>query len=146
MQIKGQEKNQLNEMINSSINSYVSWKNDLVKRKILQSDTTLHYISKNGLPTGFSYDNTNNIIFLNLDNLCTATNSFLKELRNGIPVYFLGLKLTDNRFILTVSSHNVKLTKKRNLEISLSDWSIFTYEYSCEEKNWKITEVTHEGI
>jgi hypothetical protein len=51
----GQESNQLNEMIISSINSYIDWKNDFVKRGISMRDTCHHYICKDGLPANFPY-------------------------------------------------------------------------------------------
>ena len=52
-QSKGQETNQLNEMINSSINSYIVWSNDFVKQGISLRDTCQYYVCKDGFPADF---------------------------------------------------------------------------------------------
>src|ERR1035437_9930114 len=96
-QIKGQEYNQLNKMINSSISSYITWKNDFVKRGISQSDTCLHYVCKDGLPTGFPYDSVKNVTFFSLENLNGLSKPFRKELKKGIGTCFVWIKLIDNQ-------------------------------------------------
>jgi hypothetical protein len=85
-QLKGQNVNQLNEMINSSINSYIAWNNDFVKRGISLSDTCKHYVCKDGLPADFPFDSMQNATFFSLHNLNGLPKSFQKELRKGIDV------------------------------------------------------------
>ena len=56
--------NLLNEMIISSINSYIDRNEGFVKRGNSFCDTCHHYICKDGLPAEFPYDSINNAIFL----------------------------------------------------------------------------------
>jgi hypothetical protein len=48
--------------------------------------------------------------------------------------------------IIGIGGRRVKLIKKNNLEISIGDWSVFTYEYSCEKQKWLLTNTEYGGI
>lgn len=145
-QMKGQKNNQLNEIITASINSHIAWKNDFVKRGIIQNDTCLNYFCKEGLPTGFPYDNMKNIVFFSLENLDGLPKSFKKELKKGVDACFIWINLTNNQLVITVRDQGVKLMKKSHIEIRASDWSIFTYEYSCEKQKWLLIETKNGGV
>ncbi|GAB6013508.1 DUF6794 domain-containing protein [Viscerimonas tarda] len=141
-----QETNQLNKMINSSITSYIIWKNDFAKRGISLLDTCQHYVCKDGLPADFPFDSIQNVTFFSLHNLNGLPKSFQKELKKGISAYFVWVKLTDKQFVITVGGRGVKLMKKNHIGISVSDWGIFTYEYSCEKQKWLLVNADYGGI
>ncbi|MDL2241661.1 hypothetical protein LJB91_01990 [Bacteroidales bacterium OttesenSCG-928-L03] len=146
-QIKGQENNQLNEMISSSIDSYIMKGNDFEKRGISPRDSCFYYICKDGIPADFLYNSVNNIVFFSLENINGLSKSFQKELRKSINSYFIRIKLTeDNQFIITVRDCNVKLIQKNHIEISITDWGIFVYKYSCEEQKWYLDEAKYGGV
>jgi hypothetical protein len=145
-QSKGQKINQLNEMTNSSINSYIAWNNDFVKRGISLRDTCLHYVCKDGLPADFPFDSIQNVTFFSLHNLNGLPKSFQKELKKGISAHFVRIKLTNKQFVITVGGHGVKLMKKNHIRISVGDWGIFTYEYSCEKQKWLLVNADYGGI
>jgi hypothetical protein len=145
-QLKGQANNQLDEMIISSINSYITWKNSFVKRGINVRDTCHYYVCKDGLPADFLYESMQNVTFLSLHNCNGLSKSLQKELKKGIDVCFVWLKLTDRQLVISIGGRSVKLIKKNNLGISIGDWSIFTYEYSCEKQKWLLANTECGGI
>lgn len=145
-QSKGQNVNQLNEMINSSINSYITWDNDFVKRGISLRDTCKHYVCKDGLPADFPFDSIQNVIFFSLHNLKGLSKSFQKELKKGISAYFVWIRLTNKQLVITVGGRGVRLMKKNNVGISVGDWGIFTYEHSCEKQKWLLVNNDYGGI
>ena len=79
-QLVGQDKNQLNEIIVSSINSYIEWNNDFVKREISLMDTSHHYICMDGLPADFPFGEIRNATFFSLNNLKGLPNFFKMQL------------------------------------------------------------------
>jgi len=145
-QLKGQECNQLNEIISSSINSYITWKNSFVKRGISVRDTCCLYICKDGLPADFPCDSMQNVTFFSLNNWNGLSKSFQKELKKGIGACFVWLKLTENQLVVHIGGIGVKLIKKNHIGISVGDWGIFTYEYSCEKQKWLLTNTEYGGI
>ena len=145
-QLEGEAGNQLNEMITSSINSYITWKNSFVKDGITLHDTCHYWVCKDGFPADFPYDSMQNVTFLSLHNLNGLSKSLRKELKKGIDACFVWLKLTERQLIIGIGGRRVKLIKKNNLEISIGDWSVFTYEYSCEKQKWLLTNTEYGGI
>lgn len=145
-QLKGQTNNQLNEMIGSSINSYITWKNSFVKRGICIGDTCHYFVCKDGLPADFSYDRMQNVTFLSLHNWTGLSKSLQKKLKKGIDACFVWLKLTDRQFVIHIDGRGVKLIKKNNLGIRVVDWGTFTYEYSCEKQKWLLANTEYGGI
>ena len=142
----GQNKNQLNEMIVSSINSYIEWNNDFVKREISVGDTCNHYICIDGLPSAFPYDSIKNVTFFSLHNVNGLSKSFQKELKKGISACFAWIKLTNTQLVISVGGRGVKLIKKNHIGISVVDWGVFTYEYSCDKQEWVLKETKFGGI
>jgi len=145
-QIKGQKDNYLNEMASSSISSYITWKNDFIKSGISQHATCLHYICKDGLPTGFPYDSVKNVVFFSLENMNGLPKSFQKELKKGISAYFVKIKLSGKQLIIMVEDSGVKLTNKNHIGISVVNWCVFTYEYSCEKQKWFFIKNEYGGV
>ena len=134
-QAQGQEHDQLNEMITSSINLYITNDKSLVKQGFSLRDTTRYYICMDGLPEYFSYDGIQNITFFSLNNIEGVPNFIKRKLNKGIKMLFIGLKTSSNQLVISVLGRGVKRLKKKHLSIEIGDWGIFTYEYSCEKKN-----------
>ena len=145
-QLIGQDKNQLNEMIVSSINSYIEWNNDFVKRGISLMDTSSYYVCMDGLPANFPYNSIQNVTFFSLNNLEGLPNSFKSKLKKGIKTLFVGINLSHNQLVVTVAGRGVSRIKKNNINILIGDWGIFTYEYSCDKQEWELKEIKFEGI
>lgn len=82
-QINGQTKNQLDDMIISSLNSFTAESNAFVKQGIVIADTIHHYILKDGLPLIFPYSSLKNVTFFSLENMEGLPNSFKKNRIKG---------------------------------------------------------------
>lgn len=145
-QLKGQENNQLDKIVISAIKSYIISNKDLVKNKFSLQDTSRYYICMDGLPTDFPYNNVQDATFFSLSNLKGLPNSFKRKLKKGINALFIGLNISNNQIIITVSGRIVKRLKKNNLNIAISGWGIFTYEYSCEKQKWELKEPKYGGV
>ncbi len=142
----GQCKNQLNEMIISSINSYITWNNNFEKQRNNSFNSYCTYVCKDGLPINFPFDRLQNTTFFTVNPFDTYSNSFKKKLKKGICVLFVSFELTNNRLRITVSNKSIKSIKKKNINIGLSDWGVYLYEYLCEIQEWKLKETKYEGI
>ena len=138
---------QLNKMIVSSLNSFISESNNYVKRGIVIADTTHHYILKDGLPLTFPYNSLKNVTFFSLENLEGLPDSFKKKLNKGARVFFVYIFLTDNQFVITVSHESVRRKKKNHIHIITGfHWGVFTYDYSCENQQWILVETKYGGL
>lgn len=145
-QLKGQEMNQLNKIVISSIKLYIIDGKDLVRQRFSLQDTSCYYICMDGLPADFPYDSVQNATFFSLKNI-EGVPSFLKyKLKKGIKTLFIGLKISNNQIIITVTGRGVKRTKKNNISILTGDWGVFTYEYSCEKQKWELKEPKYGGV
>lgn len=145
-QIQGQEHDQLNEMITSSINLYITNDKSLVKQGFGLRDTSRYYICMEGLPEHFSYDGIQNITFFSLNNIEGVPNFLKHKLNKGIGMLFIGLKTLNNQLVISVKDCGVRRLKKKHLSISISDWGVFTYEYSCERRKWLLVKSVYGGI
>lgn len=145
-QLKGQEKNQLDKIIISSIKSYIIDDKDLVRQRFSSQDTSHYYICMDGLPAYFPCDSVRNVTFFSLNNLEGLPNSFRHRLKKGIKTLFVGLKISHNQIIITVSGRVVKRVKKNNTSIGICDWCVSIYEYSCEKQKWELKETKYGGV
>lgn len=145
-QLIGQDKSELNEIIISSINTYISWNNDLVKKGNSLMDTTNYYICMDGLPSNFPYDNIKKVTFFSLNNINGLPYSFKVKLKKGIKVLFVDMNLSANRLVINVLGRGVNYIKKNNINMLIGDRGIFTYEYSCDKLKWELIETKLEGI
>ena len=145
-QLIGQTKNQLDELIISSLNSFITESNKPVKG-VINSDTTHYYVRMDGLPLNFPYNSLKNVTFISLENIEGLPNSFKKQLNKGKRILFVNILLTDNQFIITVFNNSVKRIKKNRINIKVGfHWGIYTYEYSCKKQEWRLKETKYGGI
>ena len=143
-QLSGQ--NQLDNMIISSLNSFIAENNRPIKG-IINLDTTHYYIRNDGLPLNFPYVSMQNVTFFSLENIEGLPNSFKRKLNKGVRVLFVSTRLTDNQFVITVFNNSVRRIKKNHIGIEVgSHWGIFTYECSCEKREWELKETKYGGI
>lgn len=145
-QLSGQDKNQLNEIIISSINSYIMNSKSLVKQGYSLMDTCCYYICMDGLPEDFSYNNVPNVVFFSLENLEGLPNSFKNKLKKGIKVLFICIILSYNQLTIIVAGRGVKRINKNNINIVIGDCGVYAYEYSCNEQEWKLKETKYRGV
>ena len=145
-QLKGQENNQLDKLVISSIKSYIIDDKNLVRQKFILMDTSRYYICMDGLPANFPCDSVHNVTFFSLNNLEGLPNSFKHKLKKGIKTLFVGLKISNNQIIITVSGRVVRRLKKNNTSIGLCDWGVSIYEYSCEKQKWELKETKYGGV
>jgi hypothetical protein len=145
-QLKGQENDQLNEVVILSINSYIINDKNLVRQGYSLLDTSRYYICMDGLPADFPYDSVQNVIFFSLKNIEGIPNFLKCKLKKGIKTLFVGIKISNNQLVITVAGRGVKLLKKNSINIVIGDWGIFTYEYSCEKQEWELKETKYGGV
>lgn len=145
-QLIGQDKNQLNTMIISSINSYITNDKDLVRRGISLRDTSYYYICMDGLPVRCPIDSVKNVTFFSLINIVGLPNSFKNKLNKGMKALFISTNLSQNQLIITVAGRGVKRINSNNISIVVGDWGVYTYEYSCDEQKWVLTKTEYGGI
>ena len=148
-QLNGQIINHLDNMIISSLNSFIAESNNNVRRGIVRADTTHYYVCTDGLPALFPYDSLKNVAFFSLRNLEGLPDSFKKELNKEkeIRVLFVNIRLTNNQLVITVANNGVRRIRKNHLGISTGFHSgFFTYDYSCENQQWILVETKYGGI
>ncbi|OPZ99266.1 MAG: hypothetical protein BWY72_00437 [Bacteroidetes bacterium ADurb.Bin416] len=145
-QLKGQENNQLDKILVSAIESYITNNKDLARKRMSVQDTSRYYICMDGLPAGFPFDSVQNVAFFSLNNIDGLANPIKNKLKKGIKTLFVGIKISKNQIIITISEQIIRQLKKKKLNIAISDWGIFTYEYSCEKQKWELKEPKYGGI
>ena len=145
--LKAQDSNQLNSFVISSLKSYISHDNNL-RKDLGWAARDYHYICSDGIPNddGFPYDSLQNVIYCSLKNVDGLPSKFKKQLKKGLFFMFVDIKLSKNKLVITVSGNIVKLIKKKELNIALSDWGIFTYEYSCNNQEWELIDSRFGGV
>ena len=139
---KGQDSNLLNDMILSSIKSYIEWNNNLNKGK----SADLHYICIDGIPSDFPYDSLQNVRYGSLKNVGSWSRKAKNSLKKGICFKFVSLKVVDDRIIITITSRVVKRVGKKEIRFELVMWGNYIYRYSYEHKKWELLETTYGGV
>lgn len=136
--ILGQENNQINEIINKSLLSIIEDKKMFESKGILTPYYIENlYILTDDLPLNFMFSNS-----MKNTNLKTSLLGDIpkKKLKKGIfAISFNYIALNNNRISVYFVNKRIKV-KKNNLNISLGDGYIFTYEYSCNEHKWVFVE------
>jgi hypothetical protein len=99
-----------------------------------------------GLPANFPLDSVQNVTFFSLNNLEGLPNSFKSKLKKGIKTLFVGINLSNSQLIITVTGRGVKRFKNKHIGITIADWDICTYEYSCEKQEWELKETKYGGV
>jgi len=147
-QLSGQGISHLDNMIISSLNSFIAESNNnIAKRDIVLTETSHYYICIDGLPALFPYDSLKNVSFFSLKNLEGLPNSFKRELNKEIRAIFVNIRLTNNQLVITVSDNSVRRMKKNHIGIAAGfHWGTFTYEYSCDKQEWELKETKFGGI
>lgn len=133
-------KNDLNDMINSSMLTVVDIHKEYVKEGILkQENLNKYYILKDNLPLNFNISDS----FKKL-NLKVVYSGEIpsKELKKGISCFsFSHIDLDSDKIKIHIGTKNMKVkVKGRILESSLGDGFSFTYQYFCDEGKWKLVD------
>ena len=138
----GQDKNQLNEYIISSIESYIEWYNDLVKRGISSVDTSNYYVCMDGFPANFPYSRLQNVTFFTVKFFQMRSNPLKKQLKKGMVALFMSFEIKNNQLQIIVSDRTVKLIDKNTISLAIRDCKIYTYEYSCRNEKWELKDTS----
>lgn len=145
--LKGQNNNQLHEIVETSLHLYIEHIQDFINKGIVvQEQSDALYVCVDGLPSHYPLDSMKNVLFFSLNNHEGLPNSFKQKLKKGINAIFVEVELKDNQLFIAVSSRSVKLVNKKNISISIGDWGHYFYEYFCDKKEWKLKETKYGGI
>lgn len=136
---KREDDNQLNGILIESLRSCLKHYSDLKG-----------YICKDGLPADFPFDSIQDVTFFSLWNISGLSTSLQKDLSKGKWSYFVSIELQGRKINITIERNHVTLIKKflrkRQIYIDISDWGIFTYEYSYEKQKWLLIKTEYGGI
>lgn len=137
--VKGQDNNQLNSIITACLQSFINCKID-------NGQVNNKYICRDGLPLDFSFDCLSNVSYISVNNYKYNSINLNKKLRKGLDVLFITFRLISNQLIITITERTVILVKKKTLDVAISDWGYYYYEYSCNTKCWELVETQYGGI
>ncbi|MDM1398370.1 hypothetical protein HX049_14515 [Myroides odoratimimus] len=129
----GQSVNQLNELLNKSI-----------EKHILEKHLEQAIFLKENVPSDFQFAK---IVIDNCEVTFFDKSMYRKsELKQGIKSFrLLPIVLKYNTLSITIAS--VFVSKKgNNITISSSDYSTYDYRYSCEKMQWELLDIKEKGI
>lgn len=139
--VSGQN-NELGDVIQSSLNSYVKEKKESINRATMKNK---FYFSIDNYPPHFNFKDTIQgipIKYINLDN----RSPYKTQLKEGVNIATLNkVELEKNRMTISFNSYSAKL-KNRMLYMSLYESMIFIYEYSCEKQEWLLLKTEQNGV
>ena len=132
-----QSSNELHNMINNCLNDCLT-------------DTRASSVALEGYPFRFRASDSvkNNLKNRQLKVVSITSPKFRKYLKKEQYVLlFDGIFLDSNKLIIQFSERSVQYkTKEKYLNIAISDWYKYIYEYSYEEKRWILIEKVFDGI
>ncbi len=141
------DRNNLNTLIVSSLRERINLEKSYSFLQQDEHDT--FYVSLDECPLLFDSLNDDRLInvkFLHLNRKELSETFSTKKLHEGIKFLCLRqLELHNNQLVITIAS-NVVTLKRRALNITISSWSTFVYEYSCSKKEWLLVKSDHGGI
>ena len=146
-QLKGQETNQLNDMIISSIRSEIAWNDNYLMERGWQKQEHC-YVCSDGFPRDFPYNNDSlkNVTYFSLAFASVYQNPFKKELKKGIGFLEVGYRLTNNTLRISVVPASIKRKSGQFfVEVNLEDIGIYFYEYSCDKQKWELMKIRKGG-
>lgn len=144
--LEAKDISKLDKFIITSIETYIDNEKEFVRRGISVDDTCCFFVCTDGLPADFPSDSVQNVVFFSLNNISGLPSPFKLKLKKGIEALFIGLEISNSQIIITVSGRRVRRLKNNILSIAISDWGIFTYEYSCEKQKWEFLEPKFGGV
>ena len=129
----GQSDNQLNDLLNKSIEKHMVNKN-------LEQVVFL----KDNIPLDFQFSKT--IIDSYGVTFFDRSNYRKSELKEGIRCFrLLPVVLNDNALLITIADIFVS-RKGNNTIVGSGDYIIYEYKYSCEKKQWELFDIKAKGI
>ena len=141
--VRGQGKNQLNDVIISSIKSYMY--EDSINYNKIDKYSITYNILVDGLPRSFPYDSLRNVYFYTHLNPSSLIKSKRREFKKGTSILKISIRALEDKIIIIIFPQSVKL--KRNIfHFRVSDWVIYTYAYSQEQKKWILIKKKEGGI
>ena len=145
--INGQT-SQLDSMVNESLVAFIKErKEQFCKRTDIGVDDYFKnlYLLIDNLPRDFQFCKQLQDMQLPFFSL---TNPNTKKMKKGEKyiVIFTDISLINNQLKIILSDKRVTYIKSNHLNIAISDWGEYFYEYSCDGKKWQLVDTKYGGI
>ena len=137
MQVNGKENNQLNNLLVSSINTYITNYNKIDSLP----NANHYYICLDIFPDDFPMHKVPNPFYFTFDNYLIKP--LKRALSKGVPLNFPDISLTNDLLNIIITTKMVKLLKDNTFDISTIYWGIYTYKYSCKQQKWILEETKY---
>ena len=145
-----QGNDQLFEMINTSFLRYAGMMADNAKttgKRVAETNSIPYgdtFVAMDNYPLGFEF--SNQIKDLGFQFIFLHSKVAKKIMKKPRSVIFMaGPHIDQNSLTITFSSRNVAWVNG-GLNITVSDWAKYIWQYSCDAKEWKLVTVDSGGI
>lgn len=147
-----QQQNTINKMINDSMHSFLNWYfsfDDIINYR---EDRPILYVCTDYLPYGFAFSEVfsqkseffsqKSVRFMSSYDI-----GKLKELKKekGCDILLTTIELKQIYLTIKIKHWNLKRRKKQ-LYMGYSCMGIYTYEYSCDDQEWKLIDTKYRGV
>lgn len=149
------QKNQLDDMILTSINSYISWEDSIfAKTPGYNSQNRLVGLCVDGLGStqDLPYDSLRQALsrfqLFSLNNARGLSKSMKRLLAKGLYSLFVSTKLDKDQIIIKVTTRTVtvKTKKKVSIYLGICNWGIYSYSYAAQADKWILKNTKYGGI
>lgn len=134
-----QSENQINDLINRSIERHLAFEDSLVKAGVLRHEhlNRIFFLSEN-FPIAFEFSkelkSTYNVALFEPNDFDNS------ELRKGVPTFrILPVVISDNTLSITIINGSI-VKEGKKMSISSSESRTYNYQYSCDEQKWEFLE------
>ena len=141
-QLFGQSSLSLDGMISHCLPTYINTMYAMSDNKSKNSV----FICKDGFPSDYPYDSISDATYISVDLLPYYSKNVKKAFQKGQRTLFVSYELKGNQLIITITDRFVKLIHKKRINIGLSDWGRYYFEYSCEHEIWELIETQYGGV
>lgn len=147
-----QQQNTINKMINDSMHSFLNWYFSIADNINYGEDRPILYVCTDYLPYDFGFSeffsqkseffSQKSVRFMSSYDI-----GKLKELKKekGCDILLTTIELKQNYLTIKIKHWNLKRRKKQ-LYMGFSCVGIYTYEYSCDDQEWKLIDTKYRGI
>ena len=124
------QQNTINKMINDSMHSFLNWYFSIADNINYGEDRPILYVCTDYLPYDFGF-----------------SEFFSQKSVRFMSSYDIGKlkELKQNYLTIKIKHWNLKRRKKQ-LYMGYSCMGIYTYEYSCDDQEWKLIDTKYRGV
>ena len=144
--LKGQNLSDLDSLINKSLVYYLENRKEL-NRKTIVSDSYFKnlYLLIDNFPRNIQFCEEVQKMQIPYISLINPPIKHMKK-GNNYYVIFLNMTLQNNKLDIMFTDSVVTLVNKKSINQAISDWGIYTFEYSCQSQQWILVETKYSGI